>query len=45
MTGSCEHDIEISGSVIGGEFPTSYATVSFSSKTLPHGVRTNYKVL
>jgi len=35
---SCEHGNELSGSIKGVEFPTSCATISFSRRTLLHGV-------
>jgi hypothetical protein len=36
--GSCEHGNEQSGSIQAGKFLTSYMTVSFSRRTLLHGV-------
>jgi hypothetical protein len=34
---SCEHSNEPSGSIKGGNFFTSWVTVSFSRRTLLHG--------
>jgi hypothetical protein len=41
VAGSCGNDNEPSGSIKGGNFLTSLATISFSQRTLFHGTSYN----
>jgi hypothetical protein len=40
--GCCQHGNEISGSIKAGNFLTSRETISFSRRTILHGVRHVY---